>query len=76
MTVNDILNFTETFAHISTSADFDNCGVLVGDKEAVVTKAILTLDITSAVVDEAKREKAQLIISHHPIIFIPLKRVL
>lgn len=75
MTVNDILNFTETFAPISTSADFDNCGVLVGDKDAVVTKAILALDITSDVVDEAKRENAQLIISHHPIIFNPLKRV-
>ncbi|MGN0460123.1 MAG: Nif3-like dinuclear metal center hexameric protein [Ruminococcus sp.] len=75
MTVNDILNYTETFAPISTAADFDNCGVLVGEKDTVVTKAILALDITSAVVEEAKREKAQLIISHHPIIFNPLKKV-
>lgn len=75
MTVNDIFNFTETFAPIATSADFDNCGILVGDKNQSVTKALLALDITNDVVKEANNMGAELIISHHPVIFSPLKKV-
>ena len=74
-TVKDILNFTETFAPISTAADFDNCGVLVGDKDAQVTKVLVALDITTAVAEEANNIGADLIISHHPVIFNPLKRL-
>ncbi|MBR3972271.1 MAG: Nif3-like dinuclear metal center hexameric protein [Ruminococcus sp.] len=72
-TVKDILNFTETFAPLHTAADFDNCGVLVGNKSQEVTKALVALDITKAVVEEAKAIGAQLILSHHPVIFNPLK---
>lgn len=72
-TVRDILNFTETFAPINTAADFDNCGVLVGSREQKVTKALLALDITKDVVKEAKDMGAELIISHHPVIFNPIK---
>ena len=75
MTVQDILNYTETFAPLESAADFDNCGVLVGDKNQNVTKVILALDITNDVVKEAKETGAQLIISHHPVIFNPLKRI-
>lgn len=75
MTVGDILEFTETFAPVSSAADFDNCGILVGDKNHPVIRAVLALDITSGVVAEAKRKGAQLIISHHPIIFNPLRKV-
>ena len=75
MTVNDIFDYTESFAPINTCADFDNCGILVGDKNQTVTKVLVALDITSSVVDEAKEIGAELIISHHPIIFAPLKKV-
>lgn len=74
-TVKDILNYTETFAPISTAADFDNCGILVGSKEAQVTKVLVSLDITTAVAEEAKNIGADLIISHHPVIFSPLKKL-
>lgn len=72
----DILNYTETFAPIASAADFDNCGILVGDEEQQVTKALLALDITPEVVEEAHTKGAELIISHHPVIFRPLKRVM
>ena len=72
-TVRDILNFTETFAPLATAADFDNCGVLVGRKDINVTKVLLALDITKDVVMEAKNMGVQLIISHHPVIFHPIK---
>lgn len=74
-TVKDILNFTESFAPLSTAADFDNCGVLVGDVNKAVTKVLVTLDITKEAVEEAEALGAQLIISHHPVIFNPLKKL-
>lgn len=75
ITVNDILNFTETFAPLNTQMEFDNSGLLVGDGDTKVTKALVTLDITNEVVDEAVSLGAELVISHHPVIFSPLKRV-
>ena len=51
MTVNDIFDYTESFAPINTCADFDNCGILVGDKNQTVTKVLVALDITSSVVN-------------------------
>lgn len=73
--VKDILAFTESFAPLCSCADFDNCGILSGDENASVTKVLLALDITKAVIDEAKDMGAELIISHHPVIFTPIKRL-
>ncbi len=74
-TVKDILNYTESFAPLCTAADFDNCGVLVGSAEQEVTKALVALDITEQVVAQAKTLGAELIISHHPVIFNPLRKL-
>lgn len=74
-TIKDILNFFESFAPAETAMDFDNCGLLVGDKCTPVTKALVTLDITADVVSEAETMGCELIISHHPVIFQPIKRL-
>lgn len=74
-TVKDILEFFEGFAPVSSAMDFDNVGLLAGGKDAVVTKALLSLDITAEVVEEAAQNGCELIISHHPVIFSPLKRL-
>ena len=55
--------------------DFDNVGMLVGFCSAEVGKVLTALDITDAVIDEAIEIGAQLIVSHHPLIFDPLKRI-
>lgn len=75
ITVKDIIEFTESFAPVCTAADFDNCGLLVGSSEQEVTKAVVALDITAQVVNEARALGAELIISHHPVIFNPLKKL-
>lgn len=72
----DIFDYIQGFAPLCLAMPYDNCGILVGDSEKEVSKAIVTLDITSDVIDEAVRKGAELIISHHPIIFSPLKSVL
>ncbi len=62
-------------APISLAAEFDNPGFLIGDKKQEVEKALICLDVTSSVVDFAIKNGANLIISHHPIIFSPLKNI-
>lgn len=74
-TINEILTFFEYFAPTDSAMDFDNVGLLVGDKKSKVTKALVSLDITGEVVSEAQKLGCELIISHHPVIFNPLKRL-
>lgn len=74
-TVNDILSYIDSFAPIASAMDFDNCGLLAGDRNKPVTRALLALDITAEVVREAQALHCELIISHHPVIFQPLKRL-
>ncbi len=71
--IKDIFDFTESFAPLASQADFDNSGLLVGDMESKVTKVLLALDITQDAVSEAESLGAELIISHHPVIFAPIK---
>ena len=71
----DIINFTETFAPLNTQCEWDNSGLLVGNKDTEVKKVLLCLDITHAVVEEAKNLGCELIISHHPVIFSPLSHI-
>ena len=73
-TVKMLLDYFETFAPVDSAMDFDNVGLLAGDKNTPVSKAMLSLDITPAVVEEAAAKGCQLIISHHPVIFNPLKQ--
>jgi dinuclear metal center protein, YbgI/SA1388 family len=71
----DIYNYIDSFAPFHSAMDFDNPGLLVGDFQTPVTTAVLSLDITPAVVREAEEFGAELIISHHPVIFHPLKQL-
>lgn len=69
----DIYDIINAVAPFPTALDFDNVGLLVGDGNAVVTRALLALDITPNVVAEAASMNANLIVSHHPVIFHPVK---
>ena len=74
-TVKNILDWFESFAPLRTAMDFDNCGLLAGDENAEVSGVLASLDITAEVVREAREKGCELIISHHPVIFNPLKRL-
>mgnify|MGYP000425908851 CR=1 FL=1 len=69
MKLNEIYNYIDTFAPFSTQDGFDNSGLLVESGETEITKAAICLDITNEVIEEAHSCGAQLIISHHPVIF-------
>lgn len=73
--VKDITDFFEGFAPVCTAMEFDNVGLLAGDKNTEISRVLLSLDITAEVVEEAAEKNCELIISHHPVIFRPLKRL-
>ena len=75
MTVNDILNSITEVAPLQWQESYDNAGLQVGDLNAEARKALICLDITEEVVDEAVAKKCNVIVSHHPLIFRGLKHL-
>ncbi len=75
MTVRDIAAIIEAVAPLSLQASYDNSGLIIGDMDREVSGVLLAVDLTEAVVDEAVRLGVEMIITHHPIIFSPLKRL-
>ena len=74
--VSEILSYLTDVAPISWQESYDNCGLLVGDANALVDKVLLTLDVTEKVIDEAIANSFHLVVSHHPLIFKGLKNIL
>lgn len=73
--VKEIYNFINKIAPYSLQESYDNSGVCVGNGETVVTKALIALDVTKDIIIEANQKGAQLIITHHPVIFRALKTI-
>ena len=74
VTVQQILGLLQTLAPSELACSWDNVGLLV-DVGVPVSHVLTTLDITAAVVQEAVENDCQLIVSHHPVIFDPLKHI-
>jgi len=75
MTVKDILNCITEVAPLQWQESYDNAGLQVGDLNAEARKALICLDITEEVVDEAVAKNCNVIVSHHPLIFRGLKHL-
>ena len=75
MKIRDIAAAIEEFAPLALQDDYDNSGLVVGRLDDEVHKALLAVDVTEEVLDEAEREGCDIIITHHPIIFSPIKRL-
>lgn len=73
--VKDIHQILDTWAPFQIQMDFDNAGFLVGRGDREVNKILVALDITPEVAREAAEWGAQLVVSHHPVIFHPAKSV-
>ena len=67
--VKEIIEVMESLAPTFLKEDFDNVGLMVGDRDKEVRKVLLALDCTLKVVQEAKENNVDLIITHHPLIF-------
>ena len=75
MQIKDIITELEKFAPLIYQESYDNCGLLVGNKNDETSGAILTLDCTEQVIEEAIQKKCNLIIAHHPVIFGGIKKI-
>ena len=75
MKVREVIAALEQFAPLPLQDDFDNAGLQIGLTEADVTGALLCLDVTEEVIDEAAERGLNLIVAHHPLLFHPLKAV-
>ncbi len=76
MRVREVLAALETVAPVRYAFSFDKVGLQVGDPEAEVTKAVVSLDRSRAAVAHARDVGAQLLLAHHPLLFSPLNKVL
>ena len=74
-TVREVYQYLDGLAPFSLQMDFDNAGFLVGRGDRTVTKILVSLDITEEVAAEAAEVGAELIVSHHPVIFHPARSV-
>jgi dinuclear metal center YbgI/SA1388 family protein len=76
MKVQEICNYLEQIAPLTYQESYDNSGLLLGDPVTSIRNILLCLDITPAVVDEAVSKDCNLIISHHPVIFKGVKKII
>lgn len=73
--IGDIYSLIDEIAPFHLAEEWDNAGLLLGGKGDPVTKALLALDATPEVVEEAEAIGADLLVTHHPVIFRPVKRI-
>ena len=75
MKIKEVLSALERFAPLPLQESWDNAGLQVGLTETEVSGALLCLDVTEKIVDEAVRKGCNLIVSHHPLLFRGLKTI-
>lgn len=75
MTVDELTKYLEGFAPPGIAWDRDNVGLQVGSRKQKIKNVMLSLDISLEVLNEAAKKNCNLVISHHPIIFTPIKKL-
>jgi len=75
MKISQIIETLENFAPLDWQESFDNSGLQVGDSSQKVKGILLCLDVTEDVLEEAMKLDCNLIISHHPLLFKPIKKL-
>ena len=73
--INKITSFLDTYAPPAYQESYDNSGLITGDGNETVNAALITLDCTEAVIDEAISKNCNMVIAHHPIVFSGLKKI-
>lgn len=74
-TIQDFLTILQQVVPAGLAEEWDNVGLLVGDPNQRVRRVLLALDPTTALIDQAAAEQYDLVVTHHPVIFRPLKAV-
>lgn len=74
MKLSQLTSYLESLAPLAYQEDYDNAGLIVGQPDQEINQALISLDCTEEVVDEAIATGCQVVISHHPIVFKGLKK--
>ena len=75
MLVRDFLNLIDSFAPFSLAQDWDNSGLMVGNYDSQVNKIAITLDPTCEAVLSASQNNCNVLLTHHPLLFRPVKKI-
>jgi len=75
MKLEDLCKYLDSEVPLSFQESYDNAGLQLGKPGAEINSALLTIDVTDEIVDEAIEKKCDIIISHHPLIFHGLKKI-
>ena len=75
MKLKEICSYLDSAVPLSFQESYDNSGLQVGLPEKEISSALITLDLTEEVIDEAIERKCDLIVSHHPLIFSGIKKI-
>lgn len=75
MTVKDIYDYLDSIAPFDTAEEWDNCGLNVGSFDQDVKKIYIALDVTNNVIEDAVSFGADLVITHHPLMFTPVSEI-
>ena len=76
MTGKEIIKYLEEWAPKGIAWDKDNVGLQVGDPEIKIRNILLSLDLKEEVIESALKENCNLIITHHPLLYYPLKNLI
>lgn len=74
--VRDVMDVLEDLAPVELAQSYDNVGLLVGSEDCVVRKAIVGLELSESLLEEAIQTGCDLIVVHHPLIFKPMKKII
>jgi len=75
MKINEVINYLESIAPPNLQEDYDNSGLIVGNRDNTVNGILICLDSTEEIINEAIEKNCNLIIAHHPIVFSGLKKI-
>jgi dinuclear metal center YbgI/SA1388 family protein len=75
MQLKDITGCIEAYAPLSLQEDYDNSGIIIGHPESEILGALVCIDVTEAVIEEAILRKCDVIVAHHPLIFKGIRKI-
>ena len=75
MKIKEIISKLEEFAPPALAEEWDNVGLMLGDSDSEASGVMLALDLTTDVIEQAEKAGCNLIVTHHPFIFRPIKRI-
>jgi dinuclear metal center YbgI/SA1388 family protein len=75
MKLKELTSYIESIVPLAFQEDYDNAGLIVGNPEMDLTGAVITVDVTEDIIDEAIQKSANVVLAHHPIVFAGLKKI-